>query len=336
MIPGVGAMYNEQYAKGIVHLAIFAVLMSLSDHVSIFGLFGFAWWCYMVFDAYHTAKARRDGTPLPDPFGLNDIGERLGFAKTTTPPVAGVPPVPPAQPVAAAEPIATQEVPPRASWGAPEDRFGYTNVSPVPPIPPVPPYGAGYGYSAPPVPPVYPYGAVPPVYPVTPGEIPPAPARGGFPAGAIWLIALGVIFLVGNTGLFRDVPESALVGIALIGLAVWIFVRKLLALQSLAQFEGPSLAGLRVLRASRGAVWVLLIGVIMILNAFHLIVWTLSWPYFIILAGVMALLERTVSNAAAANAWHYGNGNYPGTSGYPPTLAATPEVSAQDPTQEGR
>src|SRR5579862_3041030 len=39
-IPGVGAMYNEQYGKGIVHLVVFAVLVSLADNVNgIFGLF---------------------------------------------------------------------------------------------------------------------------------------------------------------------------------------------------------------------------------------------------------------------------------------------------------
>ena len=39
-IPGVGAMYNEQYAKGIVHLMVFAVLVSLASDVNdIFGLF---------------------------------------------------------------------------------------------------------------------------------------------------------------------------------------------------------------------------------------------------------------------------------------------------------
>ena len=35
----------------------------------------------MAIEAYHTAKARRDGTPLPNPFGLNDLSERLGFGK---------------------------------------------------------------------------------------------------------------------------------------------------------------------------------------------------------------------------------------------------------------
>ena len=81
-IPGVGAMYNGQYAKGIVHLMVFAVLVSLADDVNgIFGLFIAGWICYMVIEAHHTACARRDGTPLPNPFGLNDLSERLGFGK---------------------------------------------------------------------------------------------------------------------------------------------------------------------------------------------------------------------------------------------------------------
>ena len=141
LIPGVGAMYNEQYAKGIVHLGIFAVLMSLSHPSDVFGLLGFAWWCYMVFDAYHTAKARRDGLPLPNPFGLNDIGERLGFARTA--PVQGVPPAPaasyapPVTPTPVAEPVMASEVPTRASWCAPQDQYGYATVPPVPPVPPI-------------------------------------------------------------------------------------------------------------------------------------------------------------------------------------------------------
>ena len=55
-IPGVGAMYNGQYAKGLAHLIVFAVLVSLPG---IFHLFILGWIFYMVFEAYHTAKARR-------------------------------------------------------------------------------------------------------------------------------------------------------------------------------------------------------------------------------------------------------------------------------------
>lgn len=78
-IPGVGAMYNGQYAKAIAHVVIFAVLASLSDHVGPFGILVAAWVFYQVFDAYQTAVARRDGLPLPNPFGLNDIAQRLGI-----------------------------------------------------------------------------------------------------------------------------------------------------------------------------------------------------------------------------------------------------------------
>ncbi|WP_433984752.1 B-box zinc finger protein [Tunturiibacter empetritectus] len=66
-IPGVGAMYNGQYAKGVVHLVVFAILVSLADNHGIFGLFIAGWVCYQVIEAYHTAKARRDGTRSPIP-----------------------------------------------------------------------------------------------------------------------------------------------------------------------------------------------------------------------------------------------------------------------------
>ena len=66
LIPGVGAMYNEQYAKGIAHLFIFAVLVSLSHISEVFGLLLSGWIFYMAIEAHHTAKARRDGMPLPN------------------------------------------------------------------------------------------------------------------------------------------------------------------------------------------------------------------------------------------------------------------------------
>ena len=83
-------MYNGQYAKGVVHLIVFAILVSLANENGIFGLFIAGWVCYQVIEAHHTARARRDGTPLPNPFGLNDLGERLGFGKAW-PSTAGTP-----------------------------------------------------------------------------------------------------------------------------------------------------------------------------------------------------------------------------------------------------
>ena len=70
-IPGVGAMYNGQFMKGIIHALTFVVLIFLTDNVSgiigiLIGFFVF----YMVFDAYKTSEAIQHGWPLPDPFGL--------------------------------------------------------------------------------------------------------------------------------------------------------------------------------------------------------------------------------------------------------------------------
>jgi len=66
-------MYNGQFVKGVVHAMIFASCIFLADH-GLGPIAGFAimiWWFYMVFDAYTTAKARKYGQPLPDPFGFN-------------------------------------------------------------------------------------------------------------------------------------------------------------------------------------------------------------------------------------------------------------------------
>lgn len=69
LIPGVGAIYNGQYAKGLIHAVVFGILVSLLDrnhHASgmepLLGILLSAWIFYMAFEAYHTAKARRDGT----------------------------------------------------------------------------------------------------------------------------------------------------------------------------------------------------------------------------------------------------------------------------------
>ncbi len=82
LIPGVGAMYNGQFIKGLIHVVIFAVLVSAAHIYGIFGLFIAGWVCYQVFEAYHTAKARRDGEPLPDPLGLNEIGNMVCRGRT--------------------------------------------------------------------------------------------------------------------------------------------------------------------------------------------------------------------------------------------------------------
>ena len=75
LIPGVGAMYNGQFFKGLIHVVIFAVLVSITDHYGIFGIFIGAWILYQSFEAYHTAMARRDGHAVARSAGIERGGQ---------------------------------------------------------------------------------------------------------------------------------------------------------------------------------------------------------------------------------------------------------------------
>lgn len=74
MIPGVGAIYNGQYAKGIVHVIILALLIMAADNAygagPLFGLLIPGFWFYMAFEAYHTARRKREGLPVDEFSGL--------------------------------------------------------------------------------------------------------------------------------------------------------------------------------------------------------------------------------------------------------------------------
>ena len=272
-IPGVGAMYNGQYAKGVVHLIVFAILVSLSHDNGVFGLFIFGWIVYQAIEANHTARARLDGTPLPNPFGLNDLGERLGFGKSW-PSVsahnhaAGTNAGPMPNPPPAAE--YPRYPPPASQWAPPADSYAYQYA--VPPVPPMPPYGAPFV-----------------------GDDPNDPRiRHRFPMGAIWLIGLGTIFLVGNIGVFHGFPMHRLVPFFLIGLGVWLFTRKMFNTGSGLADDGTPMYRMRLFTALRCSIWVILVGTLFLLDSFNILSWNHSWPFFIILAGLMSFFQRTV------------------------------------------
>jgi hypothetical protein len=71
-IPGVGAICNGQYAKGLIHAVIFGLLVSAeaSTHFPpvniICGIMIAAWVFYMAFEAFHTAARRRRGLPVEE------------------------------------------------------------------------------------------------------------------------------------------------------------------------------------------------------------------------------------------------------------------------------
>jgi len=72
LIPGVGAVYNGQYGKGLVHVVIVGLLISvLSNNAAeglepLLSLMLAAFWAYMAFEAFHTAKRRRLGQPVDE------------------------------------------------------------------------------------------------------------------------------------------------------------------------------------------------------------------------------------------------------------------------------
>ena len=216
LIPGVGAMYNGQFFKGLIHVVIFAVLISITDHYPIFGLFIAAWILYQSFEAFHTAKALRDGQPIPDPLGLNEVGSWLNLGgRHRNPWQPGVGPVQP-DPSQAGQgqtgqgqaaggyqpPYTGQYQPP---YQAPWRQSAYT-----------PPAAGFVDPAAPPIPPI------PPMPPC-----PPLGWRRREPIGAIVLIALGALFLLGQMDFFSDRLFEFSWPVALIGLGVWLIVRRL-------------------------------------------------------------------------------------------------------------
>ena len=203
LIPGVGAMYNGQFFKGFIHVVIFAVLISITDHYPIFGLFIAAWVLYQSFEAFHTAKARRDGQPLPDPLGLNEVGNWLNLGgKGQYPPAGGVPPANPAAGAPYAPGSAYQ--PPYTPAGSAQPGWQ-------------PPYTGGQApyqpYAAPPIPPMPP---VPPVY-----------WKRKEPIGAIVLIGLGLLFLLGQLDIFNGRLWEFTWPLMLIALGVWLMIRRM-------------------------------------------------------------------------------------------------------------
>jgi hypothetical protein len=89
LIPGVGAIYNGQYAKGLIHVLILGTLISIGSNGGFDGgaapLFGFViagFFFYMPFEAYHTARRRQLGEPV------DEFSSLISFKKSNRFPVA--------------------------------------------------------------------------------------------------------------------------------------------------------------------------------------------------------------------------------------------------------
>ena len=195
-IPGVGAFYNGQFAKGFVHVFIFAVLAHLADRADFLGFLVAAWIFYMVFDAYTTAKARLLGQPVPDHLGLNALLASFGLGTPITSPIQ------PAAAHAGQSPIASSPdvVAPVSNIGT----IDQTSAS----IP----------------------GSVQP-HMADPWLAQRSCGPGGMPIGAIILIALGVLLLLDNLGVLSFRWTARFWPIVLIVLGIWLAFRRMAAVQ---------------------------------------------------------------------------------------------------------
>jgi len=76
LIPGVGAIYNGQYLKGFVHVAVIGFGFTILDNNAaggfdeLVGMMLAIFWAYMPFEAYHTARNRQMGQPVDEFSGL--------------------------------------------------------------------------------------------------------------------------------------------------------------------------------------------------------------------------------------------------------------------------
>ena len=80
LIPGVGAIYNGQYAKGLIHVVILGTLISILSSGAagglepLFAMLTGLWVIYMPFEAYHTASKRLRGEPVDEFSSVVPIG----------------------------------------------------------------------------------------------------------------------------------------------------------------------------------------------------------------------------------------------------------------------
>jgi hypothetical protein len=84
LIPGVGAIYNGEFLKAVIHLVVFGFLIGLSDmsgrssFEALFVLLIVGFYFYMPFEAYYTAKKRKlrnEGIELETP--IDRFNEQL-------------------------------------------------------------------------------------------------------------------------------------------------------------------------------------------------------------------------------------------------------------------
>ena len=119
------------------------------------------------------------------------------------------------------------------------------------------------------------------------------------------MIGLGVLFCIINFEPDWHIHVSMVVPFFLIGLGVWIFVRRMSAGGGLspASGEGDGYAA-RTVCSLRAPIVLITVGVLTALQAFDVVRMHYTWPVLIIMLGLLMLLERSLGarGYAAQNA----------------------------------
>jgi hypothetical protein len=116
-----------------------------------------------------------------------------------------------------------------------------------------------------------------------------APKLSNVPTGAVILIALGVLFLLSNMGLFEfHIVGRLVVPILLIGLGVWVFVRRY-GLEG-APAPGCTCAHCRA-RGLMGPVLLVTVGGLWLLSSVHVVGFHRTWPVILLVIGLVKVLQ---------------------------------------------
>jgi hypothetical protein len=119
----------------------------------------------------------------------------------------------------------------------------------------------------------------------------------------VWLIGLGLLFLVANLDSAWRLNGEWLLAIVLMAFAAWLVFRRVEMLRNAARVSGETDgwgtdAGRRLACQIRMPVMLLVLAVLLMLQAAHALTLGQTWPVLLLALGSLLLVERTVGRGA--------------------------------------
>lgn len=119
-----------------------------------------------------------------------------------------------------------------------------------------------------------------------------------FPTGAVWLIGLGLVFLLATLEPDWHVRFGRILPFFLMALAVWVFTRRVTAGGRYRLFPGDGDQTGYNARLMCGLRWPLIlftVGLLLALQAFDVVRLGRTWPILFIVLGATLLVERSLA-----------------------------------------